>query len=34
MTGLRSMGGILADRFDVGVVGKVAPMTSIGAFVE
>jgi hypothetical protein len=34
MIGLRSMGGILADRFDVGVVGKVAPMTCIGAFVE
>jgi hypothetical protein len=32
--GLRSVGGTLASLFDVGVVGKLAPMTCIGAIVE
>jgi hypothetical protein len=30
----RSMGGTLAELFDVDVVGRLAPMTSIGAIVE
>jgi hypothetical protein len=34
MAGLRSLGGTLADLFDVGVVWKLAFMTSIGAIVE
>jgi hypothetical protein len=34
MAGFRSMGGTLADLFDVGVGGKLAPMTSIGAILE
>jgi hypothetical protein len=34
VAGLRSMGGTLDDLFDVGVVGKLVPMTSIGAIVE
>jgi hypothetical protein len=34
MAGFRSMGGTLADLFDVDVVGKLALMTSIGAIVE
>jgi hypothetical protein len=32
--GFRSMGGTLAELFDVDFVGRLAPMTSIGAFVE
>jgi hypothetical protein len=34
MIGFRSMGGTLAELFDVDVVGRLAPMTSIGAIVE
>jgi hypothetical protein len=34
MIGFRSMGGILAALFDVDIVGRLAPMTSIGAIVE
>jgi hypothetical protein len=34
MASLRSMGGTLADLFDVGVVGELASMTSIGAIVK
>jgi hypothetical protein len=34
MIGFRSMGGTLAELFDVDAVGILAPLTSIGAFVE
>jgi hypothetical protein len=34
MIGFRSMGGTLAELFDVDVVRRLAPMTSIGAIVE
>jgi hypothetical protein len=34
MIGFRSMGGTLAELFDVDVVGRLAPRTSIGASVE
>jgi hypothetical protein len=34
MSGFRSMGGSLSELFDVSVVGKLAPMTCIGAIVE
>jgi hypothetical protein len=34
MIGFRSMGGTLAELFDVDVVRSLAPMTSIGAIVE
>jgi hypothetical protein len=34
MIGFRSMGGTLAELFDVNVVGRLTPMTSIGAIVE
>jgi hypothetical protein len=34
MIGFRSIGGTLAELFDVDVVGRFAPMTSIGAIVE
>jgi hypothetical protein len=34
MVGFRSMGGTLAELFDFAVVGRLAPLTSIGAIVE
>jgi hypothetical protein len=34
MSGFRSMGGSLSELFDVSLVGKLAPMTCIGAIVE
>jgi hypothetical protein len=34
MSGLRSMGGSLAELFNVSVVGKLAPTTCIGAIIE
>jgi hypothetical protein len=34
MIGFRSMGRTLAELFDVDVVGRLAPMTSIVAIVE
>jgi hypothetical protein len=34
MIGFRSIGGTLAELFDVDVVGRLAPVTSIGAIVE
>jgi hypothetical protein len=34
MIGFRSTGGTLAELFDVDVVGKLAPLTSIRAIVE
>jgi hypothetical protein len=34
MIGFRSMGGSLAELFDVDVVGRLAPATSIGAIIE
>jgi hypothetical protein len=34
MIGFLSMGRTLAEHFDVDVVGRLAPMTSIGAIVE
>jgi hypothetical protein len=34
MIGFRSMGGTLAKLFDVDVVGRLTPMTSVGAIVE
>jgi hypothetical protein len=34
MIGFRSMGGTLAELFDVDFVGRLAPLTSIGAIAE
>jgi hypothetical protein len=34
MIGFRSMGGTLAEFFDVNVVGRLAPLTFIGAILE
>jgi hypothetical protein len=34
MSVFRSMGGSLAELFDVSVIGKLSPMTCIGAIIE